>query len=194
MDEARLRVMREIAGPDADIKLDPNAAWTVDEAVANIRRLEKYRPSGIESPVAYDDVAGKAAVRQRVGTPILEHVSDPTFALALVRGEAVDVFNVSTVSSGGIWAAKKVIAVAEAAGLPCLLGSTVELGVGTAAQLALAASSPAVTWPSDLIGPLLYTADVVAEPWRWQAGHLLLPDGPGLGVSLDPARVAALAP
>jgi muconate cycloisomerase len=193
MDEARLRVMREIAGPDADIKLDPNAAWAVDEAVANIRRLEKYRPSGIESPVAYDDVEGKAAVRRRVGTPILEHVSDPAFALALVRGEAIDVFNVSTVSSGGIWAAKKVIAVAEAAGLPCLLGSTVELGVGTAAQIALAASSPAVAWPSDLIGPLLYTADVIAEPWRWQDGHLLLPDGPGLGVSLDPARVAALA-
>lgn len=72
---------------------------------------------------------------------------------------AVDVFNVSTIGCGGIHQAKKVIALAEGADLEYLLGSTLELAVGTAGQAHLAASSKAVTLPSDLIGPLMYTDD-----------------------------------
>ena len=97
-------------------------------------------------------------------------------------------FQRSTVGCGGIFRAKKVIAIAEAAGLNALLGSTVELGVGTAAQLALASSSWRVDWPSDLIGPLMYTDDVLNEPWEWDNGYLRVPTGPGLGVTLDPAN------
>ena len=133
-----------------------------------------------------------AQVRKAVGTPILEHVSTPEYALELVRHEAVDVFNVSTVGCGGIYRAKKVIALAEATGLEVLLGSTVELGVGTAAQLALAASSARVDWPSDLIGPLMYVDDVLVEPWEWQNGRLRVPSGAGMGVTLDSQKLQSL--
>ena len=141
LDEARIKLFREIGGDDPNLKLDANAAWNVEEAIANMRRLEKYDISGIETPIDKTDVAGMAHVRKAIDTPILEHVSTQEYALEVVRHEAVDVFNVSTVGCGGIYRAKKVIAIAEAAGLHVLLGSTVELGVGTAAQLALAASS-----------------------------------------------------
>ncbi len=192
LDEARIKLFREIGGDDLNLKLDANAAWDVDEAIANLRRLEKYNLAGIETPIDKENVSGMAQVRQAVDTPILEHVSTLDYALKLVRHEAVDVFNVSTVGCGGIYRAKKVIAVAEAAGLHVLLGSTVELGVGTAAQLALAASSWRVDWPSDLIGPLMYTDDVLNEPWEWDAGHLRVPRGPGLGVTLDPDKLQSL--
>ena len=131
-------------------------------------------------------------VREATGLPLLEHVSTPAQAIRYAQARAVDVFNVSCVGCGGIFRAKKVLAVAEATGTPCLLGSTVELGIGTAAQLHLAASSPAVTWPSDLVGPLVYTSDVVMEPWRWRDGRLGVPTGVGLGVTLDPEAVDAL--
>ena len=192
LDEARIKLFREIGGDDLNLKLDANAAWDVDEAIANMRRLEKYNLAGIETPIDKENVAGMAQVRQAIDTPILEHVSTQAYALELVRNEAVDVFNVSTVGCGGIYRAKKVIAVAEAAGLHVLLGSTVELGVGTAAQLALAASSWRVDWPSDLIGPLMYTDDVLVEPGEWDDGHLRVPHGAGLGVTLDPAKLTSL--
>lgn len=192
-DVAAMRVAREVAGDGASIKLDANGAWSADEAIAVLRRVERYHPVGVETPVRADDFASMRRVKEETGVPLLEHVSSPRYALDVVRAGAVDVFNVSCVGCGGIYRARKVLAVAEAAGIPCLLGSTVELGVGTAQQLHLAASSPAVTWPSDLIGPLLYTADVTAEAWRWRDGSLVVPDGPGLGVSLDPAAVAAMA-
>ena len=192
LDEARIKLFREIGGNDLNLKLDANAAWDVDEAITFMRRLEKYNISGVETPIDKENVTGMARVRKAVDTPILEHVSTQEYALELVRHEAVDVFNVSTVGCGGIYRAKKVIAIAEAAGLNALLGSTVELGVGTAAQLALASSSWRVDWPSDLIGPLMYTDDVLMEPWEWDNGYLRVPSGPGLGVTLDPAKLQSL--
>lgn len=192
MDEARIKLFREIGGYDLNLKLDANAAWDVNEAIAYLRRLEKYNLAGIETPIDKTDVAGMARVRKAVDTPILEHVGSQDYALELVSNDAVDVFNVSTVGCGGIYRAKKVIAVAEAAGLHALLGSTVELGVGTAAQLALAASSWRVDWPSDLIGPLMYTDDVLVEPWEWDDGYLRVPSGVGLGVTLDPEKLESL--
>ena len=192
LDEARIKLFREIGGNDLNLKLDANAAWDVDEAISFMRRLEKYNLAGVETPIDKTNVAGMAQVRKAVDTPILEHVGTQEYALELVRHEAVDVFNVSTVGCGGIYRAKKVIAVAEAAGLHALLGSTVELGVGTAAQLALAASSWRVDWPSDLIGPRMYTDDVLNEPWQWDNGYLRVPTGPGLGVTLDPSKLQSL--
>jgi L-alanine-DL-glutamate epimerase-like enolase superfamily enzyme len=190
-DDTCLRVMRATAGPDAQIKLDASGAWSVDAAIANIRRLEKHGLQGVETPTDPRDVAGLARVRHSVGTAILEHVGrDLGYALELIRQGAVDVFNVATVSAGGIYRAKKLLALAEAAGIQCLLGSTVELGVGTAAQLHLAAASAPVTYPSDLIGPAMYVDDYLAQPFRYETGCLPVPTGPGLGVAVDPARLA----
>lgn len=193
-DDECVRIMREVAGPAAQIKLDASGAWTVDQAIANIRRLEKHGLQGVETPTNRRDVAGMARIRRSVGVPIIEHVGqDLHAALEFVRQEAVDVFNVSTVSAGGIFPAKKLLAIAEAAGIQCLLGSTVELGVGTAAQLHLAASSAVVTYPSDLIGPAMYVDDYLTEPFKYEGGCLPVPTGPGLGVTVDPARLARLA-
>jgi len=193
LDLARVRLVRELAGEDAHIKLDANSAWSVDEAVEVLRSFEPWQPDGIETPIAYRDVEGKAQVRARTGVPVIEHVHDLTFGIELLRADAIDAVNVSTVGAGGSWRARKVLALAEGAGLPCLLGSTVELGIGTAAQLHLAASSPSVTWPSDLVGPMLYESDVLATAHRWSNGFLDVPDGPGLGVELDEQQMAALA-
>lgn len=192
LDRERLRLVRELAGDGAHIKLDANAAWTTDEAVEIVRSLAPWRPDGIETPVAYHDMAAKREVRERTGVRVLEHAHDVAFARRLIDERAADVFNVSTTGAGGIPRAREVLAVAEAAGVECLLGSTVELGLGTAAQLQLAASSPMVRWPSDLVGPLLYVDDVLADGLSWRNGYWEVPTGPGLGVTVDPSRPEAL--
>ncbi len=63
--------------------------------------------------------------------------------------------------------------------------------LGTAASLHLACTAPAVTWGSELFGPLLMREELVATPLRYENGELHLPDGPGLGVDLDPEAVRA---
>ncbi|MCZ8517337.1 mandelate racemase/muconate lactonizing enzyme family protein [Paenibacillus filicis] len=185
-DEERLRILRETAGEKAVIKLDANSGWTFDEAVENLKRLEKYNPAGIETPIPFLDVEGKAKLKGRIGMPILEHVHTLEFALELLKHDAVDVFNISAAQAGGVFKARKILALAESAGKPCLLGSTVECGLGTASQLHLSAGSSLVTWPSDLIGPKMYVNDMLNAPHAWDQNRLLVPDGAGFGVEVDP--------
>src|SRR3712207_7236609 len=59
-------------------------------------------------------------------TTLFRSVGDPEFALECVRADAVDVFNIALCGCGGIYRALKVAAVAEAAGISCLLGSTLD--------------------------------------------------------------------
>ena len=191
-DEERLKVVREVAGDKVQIKIDAQGYWNTDEAIRNIKRLEKFNLIGVESPVSRNNLKGMAKVRSSVDTPIIEHVNDIEFGLKLIKNDAVDVFNVSTVGCGGIYKAKKVIALAEGVGLKCLLGSTLELGIGTAAQAHLAASTKIITLPSDLIGPIMYTDDVVTEPTKYEEGCLLVPKEPGLGIELNKEKLREL--
>jgi muconate cycloisomerase len=112
-------------------------------------------------------------------------VSDPQFALECVRAGAVDVFNIALCGCGGIYRALQVAAVARAAEVPCLLGSTLELWPGTAAQAHFGAAISSLGFPSDLVGPLMYQTDVVRRPWSYSGGALAVPRSPGLGVELD---------
>lgn len=184
-DEERLRIVRRTAGDGASIKLDANSGWSFDEAVDNMRRFEAYRPAGIETPIPYLDIAGKARLKARIGTPIIEHVNDEAFGLALIRSKAADVFNVCPAGGGGVTKAWKLMRLAEEAGVECLLGSTVEAGLGTAAQLQLAACAGPLTWPSDLVGPKLYTRDYLRRGFDWRGSHLRIPQGVGWGVEVD---------
>ncbi|HUX87456.1 MAG TPA: enolase C-terminal domain-like protein [Chloroflexota bacterium] len=192
-DDECVGIMRRVAGPGAQIKLDASGAWSVDDAIANIRRLARHGLQGVETPTNPRDVDGLSRVSRSVETPIIEHVGkDLGYALSLARASAVNIFNVATVSAGGLYRAKRLFAIAEAAGIQCLLGSTVELGIGTAGQLHLAASNASVSYPSDLIGPAMYVDDFLIQPFTYEDGCLLVPTGPGLGVEIDPARLERL--
>jgi L-alanine-DL-glutamate epimerase-like enolase superfamily enzyme len=192
LDEERLAVLREVAGKEASLKVDANAGWSVSEAPKNIRRLAKYGLAGVETPVPRENPADIAAVRKQVDVPILEHVNDAAYGLALLKAEAVDVFNVATTGAGGLWPARQIVSLAEAAGVGVLLGSTVEQGPGTLAQLHLAAITPNLTLPSDLIGPGMYKQGVLREELQYRDGKLAVPSGAGLGSDVDPAKLEAL--
>ncbi|MGV3723846.1 MAG: mandelate racemase/muconate lactonizing enzyme family protein, partial [Actinomycetota bacterium] len=146
-DEASLATLRATAGPTAKVKIDPNGAWSVDEAISNLRRLMRYDLAGVETPIPAQDLTGKLAIKRELTVPILEHVGDIRFALECARTGAVDVFNLALCSTGGIHRALKVAAIAEAAGIECLLGSTLELWPGTAAQAHFGAVVPGLGHP-----------------------------------------------
>ncbi len=192
LDEARVKVVREVAGPQTSIKVDANAGWSVATAPANIRRLHKFNLAGVETPVPRDDPREIAAVRKQVDVPILEHVNDVQYAMALLKADAVDEFNIATTNCGGLWPARQVAALAQGAGIGVLLGSTVEMGPGTLAQLHLAALTPNLNLPSDLIGPGMYVSDVLQRPLQYAKGRLKVPTGPGLGGTIDRKKLAAL--
>ena len=205
----RIARFREVAGPDVYLKADASGAWEEDEAIAKIRDMAAAGIDACETPVvavnravANDDpqrinrnadaaACSLARVRKQTPVRIIEHVADldDGFSTALVRRRAVDVFNLIPSQAGGILRSQRLIHVAQAAGIPVLLGSTVEMGPGTAAFVHLAVASENVTVPSDLVGPALLVDDVCKTPFRYRDGTLEPFEMPGLGVELDEEKM-----
>lgn len=208
-DLERVRLARRIAGPGAYIKVDASGNWEEDEALSRLRDMAAAGADACETPIRVlsrpmsredparieadaDGIAeALAKVRGRSPIPIIEHVADlgDVFLTALIRHRAVDIVNVVPCQAGGLRRAERLLHTAETAGMPALLGSTIELGPGTAASVHLAVSSASVEVPSDLVGPGLLHDDVCANPFTLEGGELAPFEGPGLGVDLDEEKM-----
>jgi L-alanine-DL-glutamate epimerase-like enolase superfamily enzyme len=193
-DELFLRRLRDRWGDTIEIKSLDLSGLTDWKTGLNVleRLIPLADPILVESVCPRDDLEGMAEVRRRLSKPVSEHVFGLTDTLRYVRARAVDIFNVSLVACGGISEARKVYAVAEAAGLGTLIGTTQELSIGTAAQLHLACAMTNYTHPGDCTGPVLYRDDVALDRVRYERSHAVVPDGVGWGVALDDARLEEL--
>lgn len=170
-DEARLEAVRDALGPDGLIRIDANAGWEVDEAVARITALE--RAAGgleyVEQPCA--EVEDLAAVRRRVGVPVaadesIRRAEDPYRVRDLA---AADVAVLKVQPLGGVRACLRI---AEEIGMPVVVSSAVESSVGIAAGIALAAALPELPHACGLATVALLAGDVVLDPLLPRDGFL----------------------
>ena len=194
-DVARVRVVREAAGPGIPLGIDSNCGWDVATARRVLAELRQYDLLFAEQPVGTDDPEALAEVRRSCDIPIMadESIFTAGDAWRLARARAADIFSVYPGKHGGIAATLEITHVAKAAGIACSVGSNLELGVGTAAMLHVAVADPAidsVRYPGDLIGPLYHEADLLTAPLELGPEVARLPDGPGLGVQLDEIQLA----
>ncbi len=194
-DIARVRAVRAAVGPDVRLGVDANGGWSARTAIRTIRRLEEFDIYFAEQPVPDLDVAWLADVRAHVRVPVMADESVYTLqdAMAVVRANAADVLSVYIGKGGGIGPARKVAAVAEAAGLTCTIGSNLELGIANAAMIHLAMATPGIgaeEFPCDILSPFFYEDDVLAEPLPITGGSARPTERPGLGVALDEEKVA----
>lgn len=194
-DIARVRAVRAAIGPEVRLGVDANGGWTVSDAIATLRKLEEFGICFAEQPVSAADSAWMADVRRSVGVPLIadESVFHLSQALAVARAGAADVISVYVGKGGGIGGARKMAAVAEAAGIVCTVGSNLELGVAGAAMIHLALATTGIdaeAFPCDIIGPYYYEADLLTEPLPLRNGFAFPLDRPGLGIELDAEQVA----
>lgn len=197
-DAERLRAIREAVGPHVSIRADANQGYSPKEAIQFCRLCERYDVGLelLEQPVLAHDLAGMALVRRSVDTLIEadESCFTPQDALAIVRHEAADVLNVKLGKAGGFIGAKKIAAIAEAAGLKCVLGTAFGLGLEIAAKAHLFAATEIVTDAVEFTELSLH-GTLLRPPWDarfglpLEDGCLPVPDGPGLGVELDQAKM-----
>ena len=187
-----LEAVRSEVGNKITLRVDANMGWpSAKEAVRHIKEISVFDLELVEQPLPPDDVEGLRFVRERVDLPIMadESIWTPHDAMHCIRHQAVDVFNVYVSEAGGLGSAARIFAIAEAARLPCIIGSMPELGIGTAAQAHLAFAMPNLGYASDVNGCVYHSGDVINEKLPIEDGYMLLPSGPGLGVSLDEAAL-----
>ncbi|MHB8959793.1 MAG: mandelate racemase/muconate lactonizing enzyme family protein [Candidatus Limnocylindrales bacterium] len=142
----RVRAVREAVGPDVRLRLDVNGAWDLETATDRLEALGRFALEYVEQPLAGDDPAAMAELRRRVRVPLAadETVTSVRAARLLLDAGAVDVLVVKPVRVGGLVAAAEVADLAADRGVPVVISTLFETGVGIAAGLALAAALPEV--------------------------------------------------
>ncbi len=146
----------------------------------------------VESAAPRNDIEGLVQFRRRSRRPSSEHVLHIHHGWQLLAAGAVDILNVSPYLLGGLRASLRLIALAEAARASVLIGTTQELSLGTAAVAHLAAAARVLDYPGDNTGPQLYTDDVVKTPVQYIQSHLIVPEGPGLGIEIDEEKLTEM--
>ena len=193
-DVARVRSVRQAIGSDVRLGVDANGGWSPRVAIQTIRRMCEFGIYFAEQPVPPLDPAWMADVRNHVDIPIMadESVNTVQDAMSLARAGAADVLSLYVGKGGGVSMARKIAAVAEAAGLVCTVGSNLEMGIASAAMIHLAMATPSVAageFPCDILGPFFYEGDLLVEPLPIRAGQASPFERPGLGVELDEQKV-----
>lgn len=188
-DVDRLKAVREAIG-DTWLSVDANGGYTVDQAIWAAERFEKLGVMLFEQPTRRGDHQAMAEVRRRSGVPIMadESVFTAHDALEVIRHRAADVLSLYPGKHGGIRATQQIAKIAEAAGIPCTIGSNLEREVATAAMAHVTvctANLQCERYPGDLIGPVYFQNTLTREPLRYQADRLWVPDKPGLGVTME---------
>ncbi len=192
-DPARLAVLRRILGPRMDLRLDANEAWPAAELLDRVRPLLPFCPSALEQPVPHEQVAALAGLRPKLGVPVMldESLCSYGDGIRAVLCRLGDVFNVRLSKCGGLLPSLRLVGLARRSGLSAQLGCHPgETGILSAAGRHFAAN----------VGPLRYlegsydrhvlAENLIAEDITFQYGGRAKPlTGPGLGVSVDPARL-----
>ena len=160
-DLMRMEAIHDAVGSEVALRLDINQGWRdAQTSIATIRQLKTYAIEYIEQPTSANDLAALAAVTAAVDIPIMADESCHTAVdvYKIAESKAADWINIKLMKCGGITQAMKMIAVAEAAGLPCILGSMGESSIGSAAGLHLSLAQLGLK-SSELIGPYFINND-----------------------------------
>jgi muconate cycloisomerase len=189
-DLARVKAVRGVAGPNVPMTVDANCGWNAATARRMVRELEEFGLLFVEQPIPSGDPQLLADVRQASDLPIMadESVWTLTDVRAVTEARAADIISVYPGKNGGIANSLEIVHVAKAAGLLCHMGSNLELGIGSAAMLHLAAAVPEIAselYPADIIGPNYHETDLLKIPLTLGPEFAVVPDGAGLGVELD---------
>ena len=201
-----VRKLREAVGPNVHIVLDPNQAYpSAKEAVKVCTEMNQYDLYYVEQPV--EGMLNMEKVTSNLNIPVCADEScwTPADALDLIRHNGCDFFSIYTAKAGGMYRARQIASIAEWAGIRCNVNGSGEFGIGNAANLHLAAASPAVTLPSMIlvssiagkeltqVAGRLFIDDIIKYPFDYDDGYLKVPEGPGLGIEIDMEKIQKYA-
>ncbi len=177
--------------PDhASIRVDVNMAWREREARLGIDALADAGCVLVEQPVACIAPLARLTRTSSIAIMADEVLVGPETALEAATARAGDVFSIKIEQAGGLFAAAKVVAIAETAGIGIYGGTMLEGPIGTIAAAQLMAGVKDLHWGTEFFGPLLLTEEILQEPLNYSDFELKLPTGPGLGIDLNEAAVA----
>ncbi len=190
-DEARMAAVAKVF-KDLPIRIDANAAWTPDEALARLRTLARFAIAWVEEPVADRDADAMRRIREELGLRVMADESVCTLGdlERLIAARALDVVNVRLGKLGGVLGSARICARAKAAEIAVSLGTMVgETGVLSRAAELFGRAVPGF----DHLDGKGQNAFLLAEDILDPDADPPRDDAPGLGITVSRARVDALS-
>jgi o-succinylbenzoate synthase len=193
----RIRAIRTAVGPDVHLRLDVNGAWDLATAEDRLQAINRFDIEYVEQPLPGHDIDGLAQLRLRVRTPIAadEAAESVRAVRALLAVDAVDVIVVKPARVGGPAAVAEIAEMAAERGVPVVISTLFETGVGIAAALSSAAVLPQVVgsrWADQpdhgLATAGLLEHDLLEASLIVSGGRMHAPGGSGsggLGIALN---------
>jgi L-alanine-DL-glutamate epimerase-like enolase superfamily enzyme len=185
-DIKRVEAIRQAIGDSTPIRTDANQGWDVVTATAVLRAIGDWNVQYCEQPIKRHDIRGLRQIRQNTTVPLMadESLFDAVDAIRLVREEAVDYFNIKLSKSGGIFEALKINAIAEAAGVPCMIGCMSESRLALTANAHFASARQNIRF-YDLDACFEHGNDPVYGGITYNDYQIELPETPGIGAEVD---------
>jgi muconate cycloisomerase len=196
-DVERVGAIRGRVGRKMDIRIDANEAWTPDNVARRILELKPFHISSVEQPVPHEQIAVLAEIRREVGVPIMldESLCSMIDAEHAEENDTCDLFNLRLSKCGGFIASVRLAQHAKRHQLGYQLGCQVgETAILSAAGRHFASSVKDLryvegSYDRHLVRESLATQDLTFG-WGGWAPAL---EGPGLGISIDPAALQRVA-
>ena len=195
-DIPHVAAVRELVGPNIEIKIDSNQGWDYPTAVANISAMRPLNLQYSEQPLPAWDNDNLMRLRNKIDLPLCadESVFNHHDALGIVNRGAVDYINIKLGKSGGINTALKINAIAEAAGCKCMIGCFSESRLALSAAAHLAMAKPNIVF-LDLDSALDYKIDPVIGGMTYDksiGGLIHLGHQHGHGATFDESMLSDL--
>ena len=177
------RIHRKL--PHHILRLDPDGAYSVQEAIDVARALEG-KIEMLEQPTPAEDLEGLCRVKEQSPVPILadQSAAGPTSVLALAADGVTDGVSVKMATCGGLRCAGQIDAIARAAKMATMVSCVIEPALLIAAGLSFALSSPNVKY-GDLDGHLELSSDPSEAGFQLKDGWLTASEVPGLGCTVN---------
>jgi len=190
-DVENIKAIREAVGEKAIISIDANQVWSPQTAVSTIKKLEDYGIAWVEEPCPIYDSRGRLKVSKSISVPILGDESCTT--VQRVKREldlgAIGMVSIK-IARTGFFDSRKIVYLAEQYGIPCIIGSQAETGLGTVAAAHFAkAFAHTSTYPTELGYFLRLEDDLLKLPLNISDGCVEVPNRPGIGVETDEEKL-----
>src|SRR4051812_10037796 len=186
-----VRGVRDAVGDRLKLRIDPNRAYSPQQALELCRQLEQYDLQYLEQPIPAEPLTDATSLRRQTSVPIAlnESVVGPASVLEILRADAAAFILPDTHTAGGILPCVTVGRICEAARIPCIMHCGHDLGPKTAAMLHIAAACPAYSLANDTTYYGLED-DVITDRISIERGTIAVPRKPGLGIECDAERLA----
>lgn len=195
-DHDRIAAVRAAVGNAMQLRMDANCLYDAQTSLQLCKLVKKYDMQLFEQPAPKEDIEGLAKVRREGGIPVMadETVSDHHSLLAVIKADAADYVKFGIKQAGGVLRSQRMLATAEAAGIPVVIGHGFGLDPSTMAEIMLAATSRGVLAGLECVGPLKVVDTITTTRLDISSGTLQLHEAPGLGLTLDEAKLEQYRP